>query len=200
MKLLGNQPNGLLFVVSAPAGTGKNTLVDRLKKEFSCITESVSFTTRKARLGEENGRHYHFVSLEEFQDKVKKNEFLEHAHLFDHDYGTSKEEIQKAQDAGKHVVLVIDTQGALFLMKKVTGIFIFIAPPSLEELRRRLDVRKTENPEMIEKRLTWAKEEMKAAKHYDYLIVNEDLEIAYQVLRAIFVAEEHRIRKKGVKT
>ncbi len=198
MKLLGNQKKGLLFVISAPAGTGKNTLVDRLKREFHCVTESVSFTTRPPRIGEENGVHYHFVSLKVFRKKVEGDEFLEHAHVFDHDYGTSKAEIQKSQKEGRHVVLVIDTQGALFLKKKVEGVFIFIEPPSLGELKRRLMSRKTESGEMIEKRLEWAKEEMKAAKHYDYLIVNEDLEIAYQVLRAIFIAEEHRTRKKGV--
>lgn len=198
MKLLGNCSKGLLFVISAPAGTGKNTLVDRLKKEFHCVVESVSFTTRSPREGEVNGKHYYFISQNEFQKKVKNGVFLEHAHLFDHDYGTSKEEILKLQKEGKHVVLVIDTQGALFLKKNVGGVFIFIEPPSLEELRRRLTCRKTESDEMLEKRLGWAKEEMKAAKHYDYLIVNEDLETAYQVLRSIFIAEEHRTRKKGV--
>jgi guanylate kinase len=195
MKQLCNQKKGLLFVISAPAGTGKNTLVDRLRKEFPCVKESVSFTTRPPRVGEIEGEHYHFVSDEEFQKKVKNSEFIEHAHLFDHDYGTSKEDILEAQKEGKHIVLVIDTQGALLLKKKVDGIFIFIEPPSLEELRRRLSNRKTDSKEMIEKRLLWAKEEMKLALHYDYCIVNEDLEIAYQVLKSIFIAEEHRNRK-----
>ncbi len=197
MKFLNSPKTGLLFVISAPAGTGKNTLVNRLKKEFTSIAESVSFTTRPPREGEVDGIHYHFVSPREFQKKVKNGEFLEHAQLFDHDYGTSKEEIRRLQKEGKDVVLVIDTQGALFLKQHVEGIFIFIEPPSLEELRRRLILRKTESDAMLEKRLLWAKEEMKAALLYDYLIVNEDLEIAYQVLRSIFIAEEHRIRKKG---
>lgn len=194
MKTLGTKKKGLAFVISAPAGTGKTTLVRMLMKECPCVTESVSFTTRKPRPNEIEGRDYFFVSRSEFEQKIEEGEFLEYAEVFGQFYGTSKQMVLEQQAQGKHVVLVIDTQGALQLMGQIEAVFIFICPPSLEELKKRLTGRKSESPEMIGMRLSWAQKEISLADRYDYQIVNDDLETAYEVLKAIFVAEEHKIR------
>jgi guanylate kinase len=194
-KILGNLSKGLLFVMSAPAGTGKTTLVEMLKEEFECITGSISCTTRPPRPGETPGKDYYFLSIEEFNAKIEAGDFLEYAQVFGNYYGTSQEYVSRHQLQGKHVVLVIDTQGAMQLQGKVSAIFIFIAPPSLHELRERLVKRKTESPELIEERLSWAKQEIALAAEYDYLIVNDELSIAYEGLRSIFIAEERRIHR-----
>jgi guanylate kinase len=193
-KLLGNLPKGLIFVLSAPAGTGKTTLVRMLRDEFPCVAESISCTTRAPRAGEIPGKDYHFLTVQEFEDKIKSGDFLEHAKVFDNYYGTSKEFVLQQQEKGNHVILVIDTQGALQLRGKIPAIFVFISPPSLQELRERLFKRQTESMEHIEHRLSWAKREMSMAVDYDYHIVNENLHTAYEVLRSILIAEEHRTR------
>src|SRR5579885_2818308 len=175
-KLLGNLPTGLVFVLSAPAGTGKTTLVKMLQEEFGCIATSISCTTRAPREGEIPGKDYHFLSKEEFEAKIQVGDFLEHAKVFDHYYATSREYVLQLQQKGKHVILVIDTQGALQLQAKhFPAIYVFISPPSLQELKERLFKRKTESDELIEKRLSWAKKEMMMVDHYDYHIVNENL-------------------------
>jgi len=192
-KILGNSGNGLLFVISAPAGTGKSTLVDMMLQEFPReIAESCSCTTRSPRPNEVSNRHYEFLSLEEFERKIEANEFLEYAKVFGNYYGTRREEVNRLQGEGKHVVLVIDTQGAMKIKQQVPAIFIFISPPSFEELRRRLFKRRTEDEEKIQERLLWAKQEIAMAPNYDYHIINDRLEITYQVLRSIFIAEEHK--------
>lgn len=196
LKLLGNQTEGKLFVLSAPAGTGKTTLVQMLTKEFSCILASISYTTRLPRWSEKNGVDYYFISKEEFSEKVQRNEFLEHVNVFGHQYGTSKAWVDERRKKGNHVILVIDTQGALQLMGKEEAVFIFLLPPSLEELKNRLMLRKTECKEKVEKRLSWAEKELEVAHKYDYQIVNDDLQIAYQVLRSILIAEEHHSPRK----
>jgi guanylate kinase len=195
-KVLGNLPEGLIFVLSAPAGTGKTTLVSMLRSEFSCVTESISSTTRPPRGEEIPGKDYFFLTEAEFEAKIKAGEFLEYAKVFGHYYGTSKEYVTQQREKGKHVVLVIDTQGALQLMGKFPATFVFVSPPSLQELRERLFKRKTETVEMIEQRLSWAKQEIELAGKYNYHIINDNLHTAYEVLRSILVAEEHKVRKK----
>jgi len=195
MKVLGEMRRGLLFVVSAPAGTGKTTLVRMLQKEFSCVAQSISYTTRRARAKETPGKDYHFISKEEFSKKISDGEFLEHAQVYENEYGTSKKQIEELRAQGKHVVLVIDTQGALSLRKaKTEAVFIFILPPSMDALRQRLSSRGTENPAQIDERISFAKGEVDLAEHYDYRIINDQLQSAYEVLRSIFIAEEHKIR------
>lgn len=194
--LLGDRP-GLTFIVSAPAGTGKTTLMKRLTEEFPSIVASISYTTRKPREGEIHGIDYYFISDSEFQEKIKKSEFLEYVNLYGNYYGTSHRWIQAQLEKGKHVVLVIDTQGALQLKDKIEATYIFIQPPSFESLRSRLVHRQTESEDMIDKRLEWARMELDVAKHYDYLVINDDLEITYQVFRSIFIAECHRIQHKS---
>jgi guanylate kinase len=192
--VLGGVKRGLAFVISAPAGTGKTTLVRMLCKKFDCIVDSISYTTRHPRKNEIPGRDYHFISHEEFEKKIEEGDFLEYAKVFDHYYGTSRKFVESQQAAGKHVALVIDTQGAIQLMGSYDAIFIFISPPSLSELRSRLQSRRSETESTIEYRLSWAEKEMALAVQYDYHIVNERLHIAYEVLRAIFIAEEHKNR------
>ena len=195
-KLLGTLPKGFVFILSAPAGTGKTTLVRMLSKEFSCIYESVSCTTRPIRPGEKEGEDYHFLSRQEFEEKIHQGDFLEHAEVFGYHYGTSQALVLKQQEIGKHVFLVIDTQGAMQLKKKkFPAIYIFLSPPSLEELKERLIKRKTEDMEVIDKRLSWAKDEMAMLDNYDYHIVNDNLNMAYAILRSIVIAEEHRVKR-----
>lgn len=183
---------GLLFVVSAPAGTGKTTLIEKLASEFSRVLQSISFTTRKPRQGEKDGIHYHFVSKEEFQKKIDDHDFLEYVTLYGQYYGTSKSWVHDKLKEGKHVVLVIDTQGAMQLMGKLEAVYVFIEPPSLEVLKKRLMARKTESKEDLVARLDWAKHEMDFSRYYDYKVVNDDLKTAYEALRSIIIAEEHR--------
>jgi guanylate kinase len=194
-QLLGNIDRGIVFVLSAPAGTGKTTLVKRLSQEFDVVELSVSYTTRPKRPNERDGVDYHFVDDRAFEKKEKEGEFIESVTLFGYRYGTSKKKIEEAISKGKHIFLVIDTQGALLLQKKIDAVFIFIQPPSLEELKKRLLTRGTESSDVINARLKQAKEEMKLVSRYDYLIINDDLDIAYEVLKSILVAEEHRLKK-----
>jgi guanylate kinase len=192
-KVVCSLRRGILFVLSAPAGTGKTTLIHRLVKELDCVVQSISWTTREPREDEVDGRDYCFVTQKQFEEAIQKNEFIEWAKVFDNSYyGTSKAWVEAALDSGKHVFLVIDTQGAAQVRARGLGVSIFVSPPSMEELRRRLVERSTEPAEMIEKRLSFAKLEMAAAVNYDYHIVNDQLDSAYQVLRSICIAEEHR--------
>lgn len=185
---------GLVFVISAPAGTGKTTLVKMLQEEFKNVVDSISYTTRPPRLSEVDGKDYHFVTKEEFEKKIQEGEFLEYAKVFHYYYGTSKKYVETQQENGKHVFLVIDTQGALQLMGKFDATFIFISPPSLEELKSRLLRRKSETQEAMATRLSWAEKEMALAPKYNYHIVNDNLKVAYDVLRSILIAEEHKLR------
>ncbi len=195
-KLLGNLPQGLVFVLSAPSGTGKTTLVNMLIEEFHSVNQSISCTTRPPRLGEINGKDYFFLTVEEFQDRITKNDFLEYANVFGHWYGTSRQVVQSLQQSGHHVILVIDTQGALKLKDQgFDAIYIFLTPPSFDELKKRLQHRNTEDQATLMQRLSWASHEMSLAKFYDYLVVNQNPVISYGVLRSILISEEHKIRK-----
>ena len=185
---------GLVFIISAPAGTGKTTLVQRLVQDFKNVKQSISFTTRQPRPGELDGIDYYFVSKEAFEAKVAKGDFLEHVELYGDYYGTSREWVENQQNEGNHVVLVIDTQGGLKLKDKIPAVYIFLEPPSLEELKRRLLSRKTEQSQVIDKRLACVEREMEQGKQYDYKIINDQIEDAYQVLKSILIAEGHRCR------
>lgn len=190
--LLGQHRRGQLFVMSAPAGTGKTTLIRKLHAEFPNVVASISFTTRRPREGEVEGVDYYFVSQSEFEEKIAADDYLEYVKLYETYYGTSRQWVEQQLSAGQHVFLVIDTQGARLLRGKMAATFIFIKPPSLDELAHRLRSRGTDSKEMIEKRLAWSAKEILAADEYEYQIINDDLETAYQVLRSILIAQCHR--------
>ena len=184
---------GLLFIVSAPSGTGKTTLCRAMTEIFPDLHYSISYTTRPPRPGDEDGRDYHFVSPADFQQRVDRGDFAEWAEIYGYRYGTSGTLLEKIQGEGRDVILDIDGQGAQQLKrKKWEGTFIFLLPPSLSELRRRLSLRGTEERAAMEIRLKKAQEEIGEARWYDYLIVNADLEKAKERLKAIILAEHQR--------
>lgn len=184
---------GLMFVVSAPSGTGKTTLSRAISRIFPALHFSVSYTTRPPRPGEINGRDYHFIATENFQQMIHRGEFAEWAEIYGYRYGTSAGSLGKVLEEGRDVILDIDGQGARQLReKKLPGIFIFILPPSLRELEQRLSKRKTEGKTAMEERLKKAKVEMAEARWYDYLIVNDELEKAQEKMKAIILAEKCR--------
>lgn len=193
MSLLSDIKIGRLFIVSAPTGTGKTTLVERLTREFPLVVQSISYTTRERRPGEISGRHYHYITRSEFERRIGQGEFLEYIELYGDYYGTSRLWVQERLQMGQHVVLVIDTQGAQQVMQQMAHCAIFIQPPSLEVLRARLVQRGTDSMEAIAARLSWAYVELSMVDRYDYTFVNEDLEIAYQILRSIVIAESYRL-------
>lgn len=181
---------GVLFVFSGPSGVGKGTLKAKLFEEFAGrIAYSVSATTRGPREGEVDGKDYFFISRQEFERRVKNNEFLEHAEFAGNCYGTPRAYVEKLLDSGMNVVLEIDVQGALQVMKSMPEcVSVFILPPSFEELEHRLRGRGTETEEKVRERLETAKRELPYAPQYDYQIVNGgDIEAAYQSLREVFL-------------
>ena len=181
---------GVLFVFSGPSGVGKGTLKAKLFEEFADrIAYSVSATTRGPREGEVDGKDYFFISRQEFERRVKNNEFLEHAEFAGNCYGTPRAYVEKLLDSGMNVVLEIDVQGALQVMKSMPEcVSVFILPPSFEELEHRLRGRGTETEEKVRERPETAKRELPYAPQYDYQIVNGgDIEAAYQSLRDVFL-------------
>jgi guanylate kinase len=184
---------GHLFVLSGPAGGGKTTLVDRLTKEFPYVKKNVSYTTRPIRPGEVQGVDYHFVSKDVFLEMVKRDDFLETVSLFGHLYGTSKKAILGELEKGFHLILVIDVEGAHKVRELLGAPLIFVSPPSLETLKKRLSGRGSEKGKSMDQRLQRAVFEMEQGEnHYDYLFVNDELEVAYEIFKSILVAELHK--------
>jgi guanylate kinase len=181
---------GFLFVITAPSGAGKTTLITRLRKEFPQIRFSVSTTTRAPRPGEVHGRDYFFVDRGTFDDLVARGAFIEHAHIHGNHYGTTWDFVNAALDEGQELVLDIDVQGFRALRSQLgaRANYVFIAPPSLEALERRLAGRGTESPESLALRLANARKELMAAGEFDFIVVNDDLETAYGELAAAWIA------------
>lgn len=178
---------GKLIVIVAPSGTGKSTMIKRLKIDFPTLHESVSFTTRSMRSGEVHGESYFYISKEEFIKMRSGDEFLEWAEVHGNFYGTSKKFVEESLIAGKHLLFDLDVQGT-DSVKKYFGEkanAIFISPPSVEELEKRLRNRGTETTQIINVRLTNAKSELKRKEDYDFLIYNDDIEDAYKKLSEI---------------
>ncbi|MEM7174852.1 MAG: guanylate kinase [Chlamydiota bacterium] len=193
-QLLGNLKQGLLIAISAPAGTGKTTLVRKLIAELpQYVVQSISCTTRALRPGEVDGKDYFFLTKDEFARRKNNGEFIETVSVFSADYGTLSATIANQRQGGKHVICVVDTYGALALKEKENARLIFLLPPSLATLKERLKKRKTESKEGLEERLERVHFELDQIKHFDYQVVNCDLEIASQVLKSILIAEEHRL-------
>ena len=201
MTLKSDRP--LLIVVSAPSGAGKTTLCNMLLENFERLDYSVSCTTRAPRAGEIDGRSYHFMNEAEFERRVAAGLFLEHARVHGALYGTLKASIEEILVRGDDVIMDIDVQGAAQIRAQVRAlpedhpirrgfVDIFIAPPSIAELRRRLEGRAKDSAETIDRRVRQAESEMQSAGEYRYLVLNDDLNKAYDVLRAIVIAEHHR--------
>ncbi len=187
---------GMLLIISGPSGTGKGTLVNKLMESDPSFRFSCSVTTRAPRDGEINGVHYHFVSKEDFQRMVEENAFLEHAKVHDNFYGTLKKPVEDMMAQGLNVLLDIDTQGAINVMDNASDyVSVFILPPSFEELAKRLYGRNTDASEVIERRLHNAREEVKMLDRYQYVVVNDDLEHAFEQLVQIVNAEKLRIKR-----
>ncbi|HLH60427.1 MAG TPA: guanylate kinase [Ktedonobacteraceae bacterium] len=192
---------GLLFVLSAPSGTGKDTIIKTLKEQGMDFHVVSSVTTRHPRLGESDGNPYHFVDQETFNRMVANNELLEYAKVHGNWYGQPRKPIRDHLQAGKDVLLKIDVQGAATVRRKVPdAIFIFLAPESVEELAQRLDERKTETSEERQRRLADAQLELAEKDRYDYIILNRQghLEEAVDKLRAIMLAEHCRVRRRQI--
>jgi guanylate kinase len=183
-----------LIILSSPSGGGKSTILNRIIATTDKIEYSVSYTTRKPRGEEQNGVHYHFVTEEQFRERIASGDFLEYAKFCGNHYGTSISYIKSRLEQGKHVIMDIEVQGAAQI--SCTGIpfvKIFILPPSLEVLKERLINRKTDSAEEIEKRLITARDEIKQIEHYDYLVINDNLDEAIRNIEAIIMAEENRV-------
>ena len=187
---------GLLLVVSGPSGAGKGTICKALLNKNDQIKLSVSATTRKPRNGEVHGVNYFFIEKEEFTKMIENGEFLEYAQIYDNFYGTPKAAIIECLEKGQDVILEIEMQGARQIKEVYPeGVFIFVLPPSLEELKSRIVGRGTETQEEIEKRFSCAFEEINQIVNYDYFIVNEDIEKSVSDVEAIICAEKNKVTR-----
>ncbi len=188
--------SGLYFVISGPSGVGKGTIVRLLMQRRDDLALSISYTTRRPRSGERNGVEYYFVTREEFMAMIERNIFLEYALVHDNYYGTSKEKLQELTKQGKRVVFEVDVQGGLLLKKaQPEMVSIFLFPPSATELVARIQKRGSETAETLAKRLQTMHTEEQQASLYDYTVVNDDLETAYQEVVRIIEATK---QKKGI--
>ena len=189
-------PRGLLFVVSAPSGTGKTTVVERLVRRISGLRQSRSYTSRPPRPGEVDGVDYNFVSRDVFEAMVRRGEFLEWANLFGNLYGTGEQETDARLAAGTDVVLVIDIQGARQVRERVAGtVGVFVLPPSFAALEHRLRGRSHDPEPAIRERLETARREVSAVTEYDYVVVNDDVDRCVSELATIVHAERARLAR-----
>lgn len=188
---------GNIFVISAASGTGKTTLIARLLQHHSDIRVSVSHTTRAPRRGEENGKHYHFVSVPEFERMIEEGQFVEYAKVYGNYYGTSTQSLESLTRQGVDVILEIDTQGAEQIRRLLPQAYsIFIAPPSLATLEQRLRQRAADTPQVIAVRLAEARNEIEQARLFDYLVVNDDLTAAEAALLHIIKSQRYRLENQ----
>jgi guanylate kinase len=185
---------GVLFIVSAPSGGGKTSLLKALLPADPNLVLSVSHATRAARPGEENGVHYHFVTAADFEALVEAGAFLEHARVFENYYGTSEAAVREQLQAGLDVVLEIDWQGARQVRRRFPeAVSIFIAPPGIDALRQRLAGRGQDSAATIDRRMAAAQSEMSHYAEYDYLLINDDFDLCLSELKAVVVAERKRL-------
>lgn len=185
---------GLLIVISGPSGAGKGTICDQVRKQMPYLRYSVSATTREPRVGEKDGVNYYFITKQKFQEMIDNDELLEWAKVYDNFYGTPYNKIEEELEKGCDVILEIDIQGALQVKKKISqAVFIFVLPPSLEELSSRIINRGTESGEVLQKRINSARTEISYADKYDYLIINDNLDKAADNLKAIIKAEKCKV-------
>jgi len=184
---------GMVLIISAPSGAGKTTLCHHLLKQFPDMRESISYTTRPPRQGEVDGEDYFFISRDLFQQMVDDDAFAEWAEVHGNLYGTALKTLQDARKNGIDMLLDIDCQGAMKLKEQFEGgCYIFIMPPSMAELRRRLEGRSSDSQEVIDRRIVRAAEEIKEARWYDYIIINDSLEKALHELASIVVSNSRK--------
>ena len=190
-----NNNSGAILVLSGPSGAGKSTLLNEIIDDVGECYFSISTTTRPMRNGEEDGVHYYFVSEEEFKKDIEDEMFLEHAYVHGNYYGTSIKPVKQALKDEKLVIFDIDVQGNAVVTNRLGDITtsVFISPPSLSELKKRLEARKTDAQDVIDTRITMAKREIQRINEYDFLIVNDDLQEAADILRAIAKASRLKI-------
>lgn len=192
--MIKTKKQGLLIVLSGPSGSGKSTVCDELKKKNSQIWESISMTSRKPRVGEIPDESYYFITKEAFETHIEQDDFLEYASFAGNYYGTPKKSIQTHLDAGEDVILVIEIQGALQVKEKLPqALFVFLLPPSMKELRKRLTLRKTETEDKIMERFQTAYREINELTKYNYVIVNDEVNSAVSKLESIIQAEKCRV-------
>ncbi|MBM3803282.1 MAG: guanylate kinase [Acidimicrobiia bacterium] len=185
---------GTVFILSAPSGSGKSTLVASLLQKVPNLVFSISFTTRQPRGEERHGREYFFVDESCFERMIADDQFIEYAKVFDHYYGTARAYLEQALAEGKDLILDIDTEGAAQVKSKLPeSVSIFIMPPSYDALRARLENRKQDSAETIQKRLAWAgQKEIYRYRNYDFIVINDDLEQSFDNMRSIVVAQRCR--------
>ena len=188
---------GMMFVLSSPSGVGKTTLTKKLAENNSQFAISVSHTTRKSRSNEIDGKDYHFVTIDEFTTLVKKNDFYEHANIFDNYYGTHKEKVIKLLSQGKDVLFDIDWQGTQQLkrIKNMNIVTIFILPPNIKVLKDRLLNRHKNEEQLIGKRMNKFNEEISHWNEYNYVVINDDLNMCYEKIKNIITSEKKGIRE-----
>lgn len=193
------EKQGILFVVSAPSGTGKTTLCREMTIKLPNLTHSVSYTTRSPRSNEVDGREYFFVSETRFREMIERNEFAEWAEVHGNLYGTHNGHLLDIMNRGEDILLDIDSQGAIQMKKRFKdGVFIYILPPSFEVLKSRLTDRGSESTEEIRKRLKKAKEEIWNYREYYYIVVNDDFKKALNDLKSIIIAERIKMRRMNL--
>jgi guanylate kinase len=187
---------GILIVLSGPSGAGKGTICQEVLRELPELNFSISATTRLPRAGEQNGVNYWFVAQEEFKNMIRQDDLLEWAEVYGNYYGTPRRYVMEMLEKGQDVVLEIDTQGAMQIKDKFPdGVFIFIVPPSLDELGKRIHKRGTETPEVIKKRLSCAANELTYAEKYNYVIINDEVNKAVRCVESILTAERCRVNR-----
>ena len=187
------KPQGVLLVLSGPSGAGKGTICEQLLNKRKNLAYSVSATTRVPRKGEVDGRDYFFVTIEKFKEMIANNELLEHAEIYGNYYGTPRSYVMSILDEGRDVVLEIDPQGALQVKESFPdAVFVFVVPPSLDELSKRIYKRGTDSEEVIKRRLSAATSELAYASKYDYIVVNDEVEKATNKVSNILDAERNR--------
>lgn len=187
------KPQGVLLVLSGPSGAGKGTICEQLRNNRKNLAYSVSATTRAPRKGEVDGRDYFFVTIEKFKEMIANNELLEYAEIYGNYYGTPRSYVMSILDEGRDVVLEIDPQGALQVKESFPdAVFVFVVPPSLDELSKRIYKRGTDSEEVIKRRLSAATSELAYASKYDYIIVNDEVEKATNKVSNILDAERNR--------
>lgn len=186
---------GLLIILSGPSGVGKGTVCSALRPRMPELVYSVSATTRLPREGEEDGVNYFFKSREQFADMIESDKLLEYAEYVGNYYGTPRDFVEKTLESGRDIILEIEVQGALKVREKFPeGIFVFLLPPSMDELKDRIRGRGTEHPDVISHRMSVAEDEISLIRHYDYAVVNDEIDLACKRIESIIIAEHCKVR------